>query len=300
MPSPFPLPPLPALRAFEAAARHLSVSKAADELCVTHSAISHQLRALEAYLGYALFTKQGRGIGLTIAGKRLATATHAAFTAIADELTAITETHGKPCVNITTVPSFASRWLSPRLGRFIDAYPDIQLRLQASVQIESFAEQELDVAIRLGEGGWPNVHAERLMAESYDVVASPDFPGGLPQTTAALANYPLLRNDSDVWMSWERLADQMGFVLPASRTTLSFDDSGLLVQAAVDGLGIVLARSSLVRDELRTGRLVRVLVDTIPSHVGYWVVTRNPPPFRPAVQLFIDWLRREVAIDTAP
>jgi len=297
MPSPFLLPPLPALRAFEAAARHLSVSKAADELYVTHSAVSHQLRALEEHLGYALIHRQGRGIVLTPAGKRLAAATYTAFSAISEELTTIAESHGRPSVNITTVPSFASRWLSPRLGRFIDAHPEIQLRLQASVQIESFAEQDLDLAIRLGAGHWPNVHLEPLMAEGYDIVASPNLTGGLPATAADMANYPLLRNDADVWMTWERMAEKLGFALSPTQTALSFDDSGLLVQAAIDGHGIVLARSSLVRDELRSGKLVRILTDTVPTEVGYWIATRHPPPWRPAVKLFVEWLKQEVSDD---
>lgn len=285
------LPSLPALRAFEAAARLGSVARAAEELFVTPGAVSHQIKSLEDQLGYALFVRQGRGLALTPEGRRLAEKLNRLLVDVGRELAAIQQERERPRLTISAVPSFSARWLAPRLGRFIERHPQVELWVHSSKQVEQLAANGIDLGIRLGPGNWPGVHAEPFFEEHFVVVASPKLVGGLPRTPAELAGRQLLRGDSEPWQPWFALA---GLDWPEPSQGLVFNDSGLVVQAAVDGQGIALARRSLVQDELASRRLVPLFDLTLPFAWRYWLVTATPPPHRPVLQIFVDWLREEM------
>ncbi len=287
------LPSLPALRAFEAVARLGSVARAAEELFVTPGAVSHQVKSLEEQLGYPLFARQGRGLAPTPEGERLAVVLNRLLVEVGRELEAIGRDRARPKLTVTGLPSFVARWLTPRLGGFIERNPEVELWVQSSKQVEQLAVGGIDLAIRLGAGGWRGVHAEPFFYdECFMVVASPNLPGGLPERPADLAGRSLLRGEGEPWQPWFR---QAGLDWPEPTQGLVFNDSGLLVQAAVAAQGVALARRSLVSDDLEAGRLVRLFDDTsLPFQWRYWLVTPTPPPHRPVLQTFIDWLKAEV------
>lgn len=318
MDAPGKLPPLPALRTFEAAARLLSYSRAADELHVTHGAVSHQIRALEEQLGLALFARQGRAMTLTPAGAELLHATNAALRQIADALAAIRRQRNPNRLSVSVMPSFAGRWLAPRLAAFLDANPGCELNVLSSDAITDFARDGTDLAIRWGFGGYAGVHCEPFMDDVMFPVLSPHFTGAVPREPAALAGLPLLRSVGEDWLPWFRAAG-LDWDEPASG--LALNDSGLVVQAAIDGQGIALARRSLALRALREGRLLKPFDIEVPLHysphqglppaVGldadgrprrwaYWLVMPQRRADSPLRERFIAWLRAEAAADLAP
>lgn len=318
MDAPGKLPPLPALRTFEAAARLLSYSRAADELHVTHGAVSHQIRALEEQLGLALFARQGRAMTLTPAGAELLHAANAALRQIADALAAIRRQRNPNRLSVSVMPSFAGRWLAPRLAAFLDANPGCELNVLSSDAITDFARDGTDLAIRWGFGGYAGVHCELFMDDVMFPVLSPHFAGGVPREPAALAGLPLLRSVGEDWLPWFRAA---GLDWDEPARGLALNDSGLVVQAAIDGQGIALARRSLALRALREGRLVRPFDIEVPLHyaphqglppaVGldaegnprrwaYWLVMPQRAAASPLLQRFIAWLRAEVEADRSP
>lgn len=317
MDAPGKLPPLPALRTFEAAARLLSYSRAADELHVTHGAVSHQIRALEEQLGLALFARQGRTMTLTPAGAELLHATNAALRQIADALAAIRRQRNPNRLSVSVMPSFAGRWLAPRLAAFLDANPGCELNVLSSDAITDFARDGTDLAIRWGFGGYAGVHCEPFMDDVMFPVLSPHFASGVPREPAALAGLPLLRSVGEDWLPWFRAA---GLDWDEPARGLALNDSGLVVQAAIDGQGIALARRSLALRALREGRLVRPFDIEVPLHyaphqglppaVGldaegnprrwaYWLVMPQRRADSPLRERFIAWLRAEAEADRA-
>jgi LysR family glycine cleavage system transcriptional activator len=182
------LPNLAALRAFEAAARHENFSRAAEEIHVTHGAISHQVRALEEELGVALFVRHGKRIAITQEGERFASAIRKALTEVAVAAESMKAGARQKRLTITALPSFAARWLSPRIGRFIEQHPDVEVMLQSSGQLTDFVRESVDVGIRFGRGSYPGLMTEKLTDDYYYPVASPRFNGGkLPRTPQKLA-----------------------------------------------------------------------------------------------------------------
>ncbi|WP_169741324.1 transcriptional regulator GcvA [Andreprevotia chitinilytica] len=291
------LPPLPALRAFEAAARLSNMARAAEELFVTPGAVSHQIKALEEQLGYALFVREGRGVRLTVEGRRLAVKVNEALCGVSAELETIRRERERPRVVLTSLPSFAGKWLTPRLSRFIARYPDIELWVHASKTREDLAGQGIDLAIRVGFGPWPGLYAQRFMDDDFVVVASPLLAGGL-QRPGDLAGRKLLRSDNEPWRRWFDAAGLADW--PEPRQGIVYNDSALLVQAAVEGQGIALARRMLIQDELAAGTLKQLFALTVPMEWPYWLVTASPPPYRPALQALIDWLWEEAGVDEPP
>ena len=188
------LPPLNALRAFEAAARLSSISRAADEIHVTHGAISHQVKALEDFLGVALLERKGRGVTATAAGRRLAERVGSALEQIAEAATAISRRDDPGRLKISTLPSLAARWLMPRIGSFMEAHPEFEVSIQTGRELADFNRDDIDIAIRFGRGGWQGVRVEHLMGDAYFPVCSPKLNRGvLPKKPADLAKYKLLR-----------------------------------------------------------------------------------------------------------
>jgi LysR family glycine cleavage system transcriptional activator len=286
------LPNLAALRAFEAAARHENFSRAAEEIHVTHGAISHQVRALEEELGVSLFVRYGKRIAITLEGEHFAETIRRALTEIAVAADAFKAGARQKKLTITALPSFAARWLSPRLGHFIEQHPDLEVMLQSSGHLTDFVRESVDIGIRFGRGNYPGLATEKLMDDYYYPVASPRFNSGrLPRTPEKLAQSTLLRCEGEPWEPWFRAA---GLDLPEPSGGLVFQDSSMLVRAAAEGHGIALARHAIALTELASGELVRVSDIAIECPNSYYVVCPPSALQKPPVRAFRDWLFDEV------
>ena len=283
------LPPFSALRAFESAARLESFSRAAEEIHVTHGAVSHQVKALEDFVGLPLFARNGRRVSLTASGKVLADRVRAALRDIGEALESISRRDRSNRLTVSMLPSFAARWLMPRLGRFIEKHPDILVNVHASLAVVDFARDEVDVAVRFGRGGWPNVQAEKFMDDEYFPVASPLLNRGrLPVKPAQLADFRLMRCDDEPWAPWFKAAG-LRLAEPAGPT---FNDAAMMVQAAVDGRGIALARRSIAEGDLAAGHLVRLFDVAIAAPDSYYLVWPKGKP-APKILAFREWMLAE-------
>lgn len=284
------LPPLSSLRAFEAAARLESFSRAADELHVTHSAVSHQVKSLEEFLNTLLFTRSGKRVGLTNEGKLFANRIRTALRDISDATDLIRQPHRTNHLAISVLPSFAARWLMPRLGRFMEHHPELEVHLHASPTLVDFSREDIEVAIRFGRGNWPNVEKEKFMDDEYFPVCSPRFNHGrLPKEPKDLAKYRLLRSDQEPWTPWFQAAK---LNLPEPRGP-EFNDSAMTVQAAVGGQGIALSRRTLAENDLIAGNLIRLFNIAIPSPGSYYLVWRKGTTPSVNFLIFRDWLFAE-------
>lgn len=288
------IPPMQALRAFEAAARTGSLTKAADSLSLTHGAISHQIKALEATVGVPLVERAGRGIRVTADGERLATRLRAALGDIADALREAGERSHPQRLRVSVTPSFAARWLLPRLGRFLSRHTDIDLDVRSSIALVDFRRDDADVAIRYGHGAWDDVHAEHLMDDAFFPVASPRLFSRPPRVPADLARYPLLRSDDEWWKPW---FDAVGLDWPEPTRGPIFDDSALMLQAAVEGQGVALARASLLGNDVRNGLLIRLFDIDVPAPRRYYLVYPPRLARSPKLAAFRAWLEDEIAAD---
>lgn len=292
------LPNLAALRAFEAAARHQNFSRAAEEVHLTHGAISHQVRALEEELGVLLFARHGKRITITPEGERFAAILRKSLTDIAAAAEAIKAGAKQKRLTVTALPSFAARWLSPRLGRFIEQYPDLEVMLQSSSHLTDFEREAVDVGIRFGRGNYPGLAVEKLMDDYYYPVASPGFNGGkLPRAPEKIARSTLLRCELEPWTPWFRAA---GLDLLEPTGGLVFQDSSMLVRAAVEGHGIALARHVIACNELDAGELVCLSDVMVQCPQSYYMVCTPSALQKPQVQAFRTWLFDEVAKLRAP
>lgn len=287
----FRLPPLNALRAFEAAARLQSFSRAADEIHVTHGAVSHQVRTLEAHVGVKLFTRQGRGVVLTDSGRLLAEHTQAAFRQIAEAADALGRRRHGNRLTVSVLPSLASRWFMPRIGRFMACHPSWEVNVEATTELADFVRDEVDVAIRYGGGHWPGTHAEWLMDDEYLLVASPRYNGGrLPTRVQDLPRQRFLRTNPDAWRAWCAAA---GVDIPVPTLGLESTDAGLMLQAAIEGQGIKLTRRTIAQANLDDGTLVQLFDITVPSLHSYFIVWPEHVEPSERVLAFRDWLLEE-------
>jgi LysR family glycine cleavage system transcriptional activator len=286
------LPPLNSLPSFEAAARHLSFSRAAGELRVTHGAVSRAVRNLEDQLGVQLMIRATRSVRLTPIGASFAAEIRHVLEHLAAATSAATgQTSG--IVNVSTIDSFAARWLMPRLSRFRRAYGDIDVRVATSERLADFVSDGIDIAIRCGGGQYPGLSAELLMKEDHFPVCSPKLlKGGYPlRTPADLARHTLLHDVFTVdWIMWLHSAGIDNVDAHRGPTFLSSDHA---IQAAVRGEGVVLGRSALVADDLAAGRLVRPFELSLPAGFAYYVVYPPRVLHRPNVKAFRDWLMAE-------
>jgi LysR family glycine cleavage system transcriptional activator len=289
------LPPLNALRAFEAAARHLSFKRAAAELHVTQAAVSHQVRALEAQLGLALFVRLHRALQLTPAGARYLPALSDAFDRLDEATLALRARPRTPRLVLSVVPSFGANWLVPRLGSFRARHPAIDLVVLSSSELVDFARDPVDVGIRFGPGRWPGVRADLLLAEEYLPVASPKLVRGRRalRRPEDLRRHTLLHDEThDAWRAW--LASAGVTSVDAERGVV-FSDSSQLVAAAAAGQGVALARKLLAAPYLRARTLVRAFQGSIPAEFAYYVVCAESRAAEPAIRAFRDWIVGELA-----
>jgi LysR family glycine cleavage system transcriptional activator len=245
-----------ALRAFDAAARTGSLTRAAEMLHLTHGAISHQIKALEEEFDVKLVERSGRGIRLTDEGERFAMRLRGALNELGDAIREITTRSNPRQLRLSTLPSFAARWLLPRIARFFKAHPDIDLEIRTNNSLVDFRRDDVDVAIRHGLGQWQGVIAEHLLDDFIFPVCSPRLNGGkLPRRPADLARFPLLRGEGELWKPWFEAA---GLDLREPDRGPLYSDSSHMVQAAIEGQGVAIARSSLLGDDVKNGVLVKL------------------------------------------
>ncbi len=292
------LPPLPALRAFEAAARWMSLGRAAEELHVTHGAVSHQIKFLQAHVGVQLVQRQGRGIALTPAGQRLAPKLSEALQSLARCIEEVRPAHAQRRLRVSVLPSFASKWLLPRMSGFMTAHPNIELALDTSLDLVHPGRDGVDLALRYGLGAWPGLHAQKLSDEAMLPVCSPHYRAGeLPDSADAVLDCTLLSDNSTVtWHDWQQAA---ALATAAPRATVKpsmrFTDAALMVQAAVGAQGVALARSLLVRDDILAGRLVRLPGPVLPAAFSYYLVSDARRALSSSAKQFAAWIVLELA-----
>lgn len=287
------LPPLNSLRSFEAAARNLSITRAATELAVTQAAISQQVKALEKYLGVPLFRRLPRQLMLTEAGERLLPVISKSMDAIASAIAAISEEVAAEKLSIRLAPSFAAKWLSPRLSLFRAEQPNISLALKHSNEAVDFRHSSIDLAITYGTGDWPNVIAERVLNLDFFPVCAPGYVcSERPLKDVGDLRHCTLLHDTtyENWSAWLQLAGASDI---DSRQGTIFDDTNVLIQAAVDGQGVALGSTIFVTDHLQNQRLVRPFDFVLESDYAYYVVCPEAHLARPAVKAFRDWVLRE-------
>jgi LysR family glycine cleavage system transcriptional activator len=293
------LPSVTALRAFEVAARRLNFTRTAGELNLTQGAVSHQIRELETRLGVALFERRGRGLELSAAGERYLPFVEDALERLRAGGRALQPDRPDTALTVSLSPPFAAKWLVPRLGAFLATHPDLDLRISAAMQHVSFVGDGIDMAIRHGNGDWPELDVTRLWTEEIFPVCSP----------ALLANGPPLRNLADLaehvlihdrsrtgWASW---LDNVG--AETSNIDLDrgpgFNETSLVIDAAVAAQGVALSRSALAAGDLAAGRLVQPLKETQPAPFAYWIVCPKANADQPNIIRFRNWLLEEAATD---
>jgi LysR family glycine cleavage system transcriptional activator len=291
------LPSLNGLKAFEAAARHESFTRAAEELSVTQGAVSHQVKALEGDLGIKLFNRERQRLIITEAGRDYLTVIRDALDRIAVGTDRLLQRQNAGVLTVSTSPDFAAKWLVHRLGHFVEAHTDIDLRVSATLHHVDFAREEVDLAVRHGDGNWPGLEAVKLSAEQLFPVCSPKLVGRARLARPAdILKYPLLHLNSRAdWAKWLQAAgvdDTRAIHGPVlNRDAIALD-------AATNGQGVTLARTTLAAWDLINGRLVRPFAEALRLTRTYWIVCPKATAKQPKIVTFRDWLLAEAARDT--
>jgi LysR family glycine cleavage system transcriptional activator len=291
------LPPLNALKAFEAAARNESFTRAADELCVTQGAVSQQVKALEVSLGITLFGRERQRLVITPAGREYLTVIRDALDRIAIGTERLVQGRGSGVLTVSTSPDFAAKWLVNRLGRFAESHPEIDLRVSATMHQVDVVREDVDLAVRHGDGKWPGLEVVRLCSEQLFPVCSPKLLSRRQRITAAsdLLKFPLLRlGDSTAWTRWSEAA---GIADPVARGPV-FNRASMLIDAAVDGQGIGLARTALAAWDMINGRLIKPIDVGLRMPNTYWIVCPKAASNAPKIMTFRKWLLAEAAEDS--
>jgi LysR family transcriptional regulator, glycine cleavage system transcriptional activator len=290
------LPPLNALKAFEAAARSESFTRAAEELCVTQGAVSQQVKALEATLGIKLFNRERQRLVITQAGREYLAVIRDALDRIAMGTDRLVQRQTSGVLTVSTSPDFAAKWLVHRLGRFAESHLDIDLRVSATMHHVDFAREDVDLAVRHGDGKWPGFEVVRLCPERLFPVCSPKLVGGHTRITQAsdLLKFPLLRLDN--WSTWNRWFEVAGVSDPVAHGPI-LNRASMLIDAAVDGQGIALARTALAAWDIINGRLVRPIDISLRLSNTYWIVCPSATARQPKIETFRKWLLAEAAED---
>jgi LysR family glycine cleavage system transcriptional activator len=291
------LPPLNGIKSFEAAARHESFTRAAEELCVTQGAVSHQVKALEATLGIKLFNRERQRLAITEAGREYLAVVRDALDRIAVGTDRLVQRQSAGVLTVSTSPNFAAKWLVHRLGRFAEAHAGIDLRVSASLEHVDFAREDIDLAIRHGNGHWPGLSVTRLCVEELFPVCSPKLTGGRKplRSPADLRHHTLLHVDSRAdWNTWLEAADVTD--ADVSRGPV-LNQASMAIDAAVDGQGVALARTALAARDLLAKRLVRPFALALKVPYAYWIVCPKATSALPKMTMFRDWLLAEATAD---
>jgi len=287
------LPPMNTLRAFEAAARYLSFTLAAKELHVTQAAVSHQIKTLEQALGVRLFRRLNRAIRLTEEGQEFVGEVRKALSHLATGVEKLAAPDAGGPLTVSVLPSFASKWLVPRLGRFRDKHPEIDVRISPSIGLTDFQRDDVDLAVRYGKGQYEGLHSVRLMTEDIFPVCSPmllEGPNALREPED-LRHHTLLHDDAYVdWTMWLLVAGLKGL---DPQHGPYFNDSAFVIQAAVEGQGVALARGALAAGDLAAGRLVKPFDIEIAGEYAYYVLCPKATSGHPKIVAFRQWLLEE-------
>jgi LysR family transcriptional regulator, glycine cleavage system transcriptional activator len=290
------LPPLNALKAFEAAARHESFTRAAAELNVTQGAVSQQVKALEAVLGFKLFSRERQRLSSTEAGRDYLMVIRDALDRIALGTERLMQRQNAGAITVSTSPDFAAKWLVHRMGRFGEAHPDIDLRVSATMHHVDFVREDVDLAVRHGDGNWPGLEVSRLCSEQLFAICSPQLLAGRKRlrTPEDVLNFPLLHlDDRKQWARWLALA---GVDAPEQLHGPVLNRASMVIDA-VDGQGIALARTALAAWDLASGRIVRPFdIAWRPSRT-YWIVCPKAMAKLPKIAAFRTWALAEAAAD---
>jgi LysR family glycine cleavage system transcriptional activator len=291
-------PSISSIRAFEAAARLLSFTQAAAELNITPSAVSHGVRDLEQRFKATLFLREGRSLALSDAGRLyLPFATEALGRLRLGERALLDPQRKALVLTVSVSPSFAAKWLVPRLGAFSNAHPDLELRISANPQHIDFLDGEIDLAVRHGDGKWSDLHCMRLCEEQLFPACSPSlFRGKPPRTPADLPQHTLIHHRNiDAWKAW---LGAFGVAAPPKGAhALVVNEMSLAIDAAVSGQGIALVRSALAYRDLVDGRLVRPMQESQPAPFGYWIVCPPANAASAKVMRFREWLLQEAGAE---
>lgn len=293
----FRLPPLSSLRVFEAAARHNSFRKAAEELNLTASAVSHGIQTLENWLGVELFYRESRGLRITDAGEIYAPLVNQALSVLANATEQLPGRKATGMLSISSAPTFANRILLPRLERFVAQFPDIRVTIDTSHRLVDLTLDDFDVAIRAGSSKKPASNWTLLALETLMPVCSPAMKEQLGRSADAdlLSRAPLIHVTS-VSADWNHWFRANAIEIPASIDGgLRVDTVQMAFEAAIRGLGVVLGRRPLVDDDIAAGRLVPLVPQAIPSGSGYWLVTSQSEFQKPEVKRFRRWLMSELS-----
>jgi len=291
------LPPLNALRAFESAARSESFTRAAEELCVTQAAVSQQVKALEATLGIKLFNRERQRLVITSAGREYLAVIRDALDRIAVGTERVVQRQSSGKLTVSTSPDFAAKWLVYRLSRFAEAYPGIELRVFATMQHVDFVREEIDLAVRHGDGTWVGLDAARLCSERLFPVCSSKLVSGRNRLVkpSDIIRFPILHlEDSKAWSRW---FDAAGVTDADVSHGPVFNRASMLIDAAVDGQGVALARTTLAAWDLINGRLVRPFAISLRVSNAYWIVCPKATTTLPKIVTVRDWLLAEAADD---
>ena len=291
------LPSMKALKVFEAAARHESFTRAADELNVTQGAVSHQVKALEAELGVKFFDRKPQKLIITQAGRDYLSVVRDALDRIDLGTERLLQRQRSGVLTVSASPNFASKWLVHRLGRFAELHPTIDLRISASLQHIDFAREDVDMAVRHSDGNEPGLDVTRLYTEELFPVCSPDLLRGPEplRTPADLTRHTLLHlDDRRDWAKWFDLAG-VPYANPQGGPILN--QASMIIDAAVEGQGLALARTGLAAHDLIAGRLVRPFALALQVPYAYWIVCPKATAALPKIVLFRDWLLSEAADD---
>ena len=291
------LPPLNALRAFEAAARSESFTRAAEELCVTQGAVSHQVKALEADLAIKLFNRERQRLVITEAGRDYLAIVRDALDRIAIGTERLIERQNAGVLTVSTSPDFAAKWLVHRLGHFAEAHSGIDLRVSATLHHVDFAREEVDLAVRHGDGNWPGLDTVRLSPEKLFAVCSPNLLFGrrrLSKPTDIL-KFPLIHMDSRA--DWKNWLQEAGIDDADVTHGPVLNRASMVIDAAINGQGIALARTTLAAWDLINGRLVRPFPQSLPLSRAYWIISPKATAALPKIVTFRDWLLAEAASD---
>ena len=300
------IPPLNALRAFEAAGRYLSITRAAEELHVTAAAVSHQVKTLEDYLEVKLFRRSGNALLLTDAGQAFLPGLRAGFAELDRAMEALREHDVRGPLFLSVAPVFASKWLIPRLDNFHSAHPDIDVRISATLELTDFERDGIDAAVRVGRGRYPGLASHRLFGETVVPMCSPALAnGGRPLACPQdLRDHVLLHFDwpareqvAPDWATWLRAMEVKG--VDATRGP-RFTQPDYAMQAAIEGAGVVLGWRSLAEADLESGRLLIPFDLPLPMDVAFYLVYPEASAERAKLARFREWLLNETAASRGP
>ncbi|MEM7207354.1 MAG: transcriptional regulator GcvA [Pseudomonadota bacterium] len=298
------IPPLSGFRAFDAAARHLSFTLAAKELFVTQAAVSQRIKQLEEQLGFRLFVRRARALDLTEEGRQLAPVVARSVNAIAEAIDAIKADERSGPLTVSTLPSFAMKWLIPRLSDFNRYHPEIELRIHADDTPVDFSVGGIDVAVRYVFADTPGLHAVPLMREEVFPVCSPALlkRSHKLEEPDDLRHFVLIHDETDSrfgepnchGLDWETWCRAVGVEID-TRSGLFFNQGDMVIAAAVEGQGVAITRTSLAQDDIDAGRLVRLFESNVMASGGYWIVCREEMAQRTKIVAFREWLLRQAA-----